>query len=201
VPQYTDPEVSRLKFDRELAEFQSLQDEYRSRGWILISSCYPELVVMLCAVHLVPSAVITGVRFDYTNYDAEPPSVKFVNPFTSQAYLAKEVPQLQMNRAIQAPPVNFPGVPGGQIQQIQLQPYVQSYGPEEEPFLCVAGVREYHKHPAHSGDSWELHRRTGAGRFARILDLIHTYAVAPSTYMVNLSPQVSVGVPQERIPN
>jgi hypothetical protein len=55
------------------------------------------------------------------------------------------------------------------------------------PFLCIAGVREYHAHPAHSGDLWELHRESGAGRLIRLLDLIHRYGVEPiSDYQIQL---------------
>jgi hypothetical protein len=44
------------------------------------------------------------------------------------------------------------------------QPLTQPDATGEAPFLCIAGVREYHDHPGHSGDSWDLHRTTGAGR-------------------------------------
>ena len=70
---------------------------------------------------------------------------------------------------------------------------LQAYGPEEIPFLCLAGVREYHEHPAHSGDIWELHRASGAGRLVRLLEIIHRYGIEPITGMsVQLVPQFSV---------
>jgi hypothetical protein len=75
---------------------------------------------------------------------------------------------------------------------MQQQPLMQSYGPEEVPFLCLAGVREYHEHPGHSGDAWELHRAAGAGRLARILEIIDTYGIRPlGGYNINLVPQIS----------
>lgn len=72
------------------------------------------------------------------------------------------------------------------------QPLMQWYGPDDTPFLCLAGVREYHEHPAHSGDSWLLHRAAGAGRFVRLLEVIDKYGVRPiSGYNVELKPQIS----------
>jgi len=56
---------------------------------------------------------------------------------------------------------------------------MQFHHPDDIPFLCIAGVKEYHEHPGHSGDSWELHRSSGAGRLVRILEVIHRYGVAP----------------------
>ena len=74
----------------------------------------------------------------------------------------------------------------------QIAPLMQAYGPEEIPFLCIAGVREYHLNPAHTGDSWLLHRKDGAGRFVRLLEVITAYGVQPiAGYAVTLTPQVT----------
>ena len=72
------------------------------------------------------------------------------------------------------------------------QPYMQAHHPDEIPFLCLAGVREYHDHPAHSGDVWELHRRGGAGRLVRLLEIVDRYGLSPIAGLnVQLVPQVS----------
>ena len=47
------------------------------------------------------------------------------------------------------------------------------------PFVCMRGVREYHRHPAHTGDAWLLHRGRGEGTLAAILSAIHDHGVAP----------------------
>ena len=74
---------------------------------------------------------------------------------------------------------------------VQEQPLMQAY-PDGIPFLCIAGVREYHEHPAHSGDVWELHRPVGAGRLVRILEVIDTYGIRPlKGYNINLTPQIA----------
>ena len=72
-----------------------------------------------------------------------------------------------------------------------LQPLMQAYGPDDIPFLCLAGVREYHDHPAHSGDVWELHRASGAGRMVRLIEIIHRFGIEPIIgFGVQLVPQI-----------
>jgi len=112
-----------------------------------------------------------------------------------------------LKRQVVGPPVEGfqlpPGIvpPGGSPPRvITQQALMQSYGPDDIPFLCVAGVREYHDHPAHSGDAWELHRASGAGRLIRLLEVIDTYGVQPiSGYNVELVPRV-VGFIQSVVP-
>jgi hypothetical protein len=192
--QYVDPQVSRRKFAEELHDYRTLETEYRQRGWFLIEADFPRVQVIMAASQLKPPAIVTGVAFDYTNYDAEPPSVKLVNPFTGQPYLGKELP-IRLDREVstnqQLPPQIAPiGMPMVRISQVQ--PYMQWQSPDDVPFLCVAGVREYHEHPAHSGDPWELHRAAGAGRLVRLLEVISRYGIESIRgYSVQLLPQVS----------
>ncbi len=200
--QFVDPAVSRSKFDREVAEYRTLEPEYRRRGWMLLKAEYPEVLVALAAPQLTPPAVVTGVRFDYSNYDLRPPSVRLVHPFTGETYKAKELPTV-LKRSVEAGMPQIPGLvlpPGAQARMVAQQPLMQWYGPDDTPFLCVAGVREYHDHPGHSGDAWELHRKSGAGRLVRLLDAITRYGVQPiSDYQVTLVPQV-VGFVQKDVP-
>ncbi|RUY35501.1 hypothetical protein EN981_26380, partial [Mesorhizobium sp. M7A.F.Ca.CA.001.13.2.1] len=63
--------------------------------------------------------------------------------------------------------------------------------PEDEPFLCMAGVREYHDNPAHSGDPWLLHRGSGEGCLAFILDKIIKYGIVPIEQLqIQLQPTI-----------
>ena len=198
VPQYVDPKVSKRKFDREIREYRRHEADLRKRGWLLVTAEFPQVLVVLCAATLKPPAVITGVAFDFANYDAAPPSVRLVDPFTGDPYKAAELPT-NLSRQVVGPPIaGMPLPPGAQL--VGRQPLMQAYGPEDTPFLCLAGVREYHEHPAHSGDLWELHRRTGAGRLVRLLEVIDTYGVRPiSGYNVELVPQVT-GFLQSEVP-
>jgi Predicted metal binding domain len=196
--QFAEPAVSVAKFEEEIADFEGLADEYRRKGWFLLDATFPRVLVAFAAPQLNPPAIVCGAQIDYSNYDAEPPSVQLVNPFTREPYLAQELPT-SLNRAVPAQAMDLPGMPG-QFQIQGAQPLMQSYGPDSIPFLCIAGVREYHQHPAHSGDAWELHRAAGAGRLVRLLEVIHTYGVKPLTgYSVNLVPQVGLesGQPPE----
>lgn len=190
--QYVDPAVSRAKFSREIREFRRMEDTYRKRGWFLLKARFPDVLVVLTAPHVTPAAVVTGVTLDYTNYDAAPPSVKLVNPFTLVPYRWRDLPlERQLLRAVGNSPQEVPGLPRGVVLQ-QGQPLLVAHGPDDIPFLCVAGTREYHQHPAHSGDAWELHRQAGEGRLVRILEVIHTYGVAPiNGFAVALVPQVT----------
>jgi hypothetical protein len=194
--QFADPVVSRTKFEREISDYRQFSAKYRERGWFLIEAEFPKVVVVLAAAKLRPPAMVMGVEFDYSNYDALPPSVRIVNPFTGEPYRTKELPTA-LNRSLppqEIPVPVIPGIPGAQKMMVQgVQSYLQSYGPEEIPFLCLAGVREYHEHPAHSGDLWELHRRTGAGRLVRLLEVIHRYGIEPITgFAVQFIPQVGL---------
>ena len=67
------------------------------------------------------------------------------------------------------------------IQQgaIQLSAMLQANKPDDFPFLCLPGVREYHDNPAHTGDSWLLHRGSGEGSLVFILEKIWIYGADP----------------------
>lgn len=178
--QFTDPAVSSAKFEREIADYRALESEYRMRGWFLIESNFPRALVVLAAPQLRPASVVTGVLFDYENYDARPPSVRLVNAFSGQPYLQTELP-IHLPRAV---PIGSP-IPGAPVA---FAPQAMMQGaPDEVPFLCHPGVREYHDHPAHSGDAWELRRADGEGRLVRLLDLIWRYGVRPLTYNLSVS--------------
>lgn len=200
--QFVDPAVSRSKFEREVAEYRALEAEYRRRGWMLLRAEYPEILFALAVPQLTPPAIVTGVHFNYANYDFRPPSVRLVNPFTNEPYKTIELPTA-LKRSVEGGPPQIPGLlipPGAQARLVMQQPLMQSYGPDDIPFLCLAGVREYHDHPGHSGDAWELHRKSGAGRFVRLLDVITKYGVQPiSDYQVTLVPQVA-GFVQKDVP-
>jgi hypothetical protein len=201
--QFVDPQVSRAKFDREIAEYHDLGSDYRRRGWLLVRAEFPWILVVLAAPQLKPPAIVTGVAFDYTNYDMRPPSVRLVDPFTGNPYKAKELPT-HLKRSVESAGPPMPGLQlplGAEARFVAQQPLMQWYGPDDTPFLCIAGVREYHDHPGHSGDAWELHRRSGAGRFVRLLETITKYGVQPiAEYQISLQPRIS-GFIQRDVPS
>ena len=184
--QFADPAVSRLKFDREVDEFRSQTDEYRTRGWYLSRAEFPHALVILATAKTQPVAIVCGVLFDYSNYDAAPPSLRLVHPLTCEPYKYKELPtQLRRRLPDTNPPAAVQG--GGQVPVQQL---MQAHSPDDIPFLCIAGVREYHEHPAHSGDHWELHRPLGAGRLTRLVEIVSKYG---SETVIGFGVQLAVG--------
>ena len=192
--QYVDPAVSRAKFEKELAEYRSLEADYRARGWFLVKADWPEVIVVLASNKTSPPAIVTAVQFDYTNYDAAAPSVRLVDPFTGRLLLSKELPT-RLPRSTTVQEVAMP-VPGGIKAQFNtVQDLMQAHSPDELPFLCIAGVKEYHDHPGHSGDPWEVHRSVGEGRLVRLLDVISKYGLDPvQGFQVQLAPQVAFAV-------
>ena len=192
--QFVDPAVSRRKFYREVREFRAQAHEYRRRGWYLVHAKFPEALVILATGKTLPVSILCGLRLEYSNYDAVAPSVRLVHPLTSEPYSPAELPTPLLQRLPGADPQ-----PGGG-GEVQVQPLMQAHGPEGVPFLCIAGVREYHEHPAHSGDHWELHRRSGAGRLVRLVEVVSKYGLGPiEGFNVQMIPKVEFrsGVPPE----
>ena len=182
---FVDPAVSRAKFERELADYRKLADEYARRGWWMIKAEFPEVFVVFAAPQLKPPAVVFGALLDFTNYDFLPPSVRLVDPFTREPYKGKNLPVPLLRRSQLAPlPINSIN----DSSDLPPQALMQFHNPEDIPFLCMPGVREYHQHPAHSGDLWLLHRDRGEGRLFFILDHLYRYGVAPlQAYHIQLA--------------
>lgn len=177
--QFADPQVSLAKFNREIMEFRALHEHYAKRGCFLVQAEFPSALVLLATTKTPIPALLTGVAFDYSNYDAAPPSVRLVHPISGEPFTHAKLPTF-LFRAV--PPTltgheAHEARPQGTPQPVQ--PFMQAHGPEEIPFLCLAGVREYHEHPAHNGDTWELHRAAGAGRLVRLLEILLHYGVEP----------------------
>ena len=201
-PQFVDPSVSRRKFAREIAEFRAQADEYGRRGWLLAEAEFPHALVILATPKTQPISILCGVWFDYSNYDAAPPSVRLVHPLTREPYRWSELPtRLPRNLAQEAGEAAQPMPPGvAQVQVVSAQPYMQAHGDDDIPFLCWAGVREYHEHPAHSGDQWESHRPSGAGRLVRLIAIISKYGLETiNGFEVQMRPiiRLGFGIPPE----
>jgi len=164
-----DPAVSKAKLVRELRQYRRLEAEYIRRGWWLIQAEFPEIFVVFGLPQLKPPGVAFGVLLDFTNYDFWAPSARLVNPFDRQPYKPSELPTL-MPRLTPQPHM------GGAILPQNL---VQVYGEEDEPFICVPGLREYHLHPAHTNDPWEPRRGKGEGTLYWVLDQFWQFGVKP----------------------
>lgn len=182
--QLIDPNITRSKFDREIAEFKKHQRYHHRRGWLLIEASYPKVFVIFAKPEIHPQAILFGVEIDFKNYDLWPPSVTLVEPFTREPYTNETFPA----------GIRFPyrvGEDPGQFQDF-LQKSELSGG---RPFICMPGTREYHEHPAHTGNSWLLHRGRGAGTLFFLLNKLYEHGVQPvAAWNVNLN--VQIGPPQ-----
>ena len=176
-----DPRVSRRKFDREVERYRRLEDEYIRRGWWMHRAEFPEVFVVFGTDKTTPPAVAFGAVLDFTDYDLRPPSVRLVNPFTREPYTLARLPT-RLPRRVPAPAPGGTGAgdgnptPAGEARFTEL---MAAHRPDDVPFLCVPGVREYHMHPAHSGDSWLLRRGGEEGSLTFILDQLYRYGVRP----------------------
>lgn len=151
-------EVTRAKLAAELADWEANSAIYQRRGWVLVERGDQHVVVAFIAsvpfVGVTTLPVVTAcVHIDYSNYDLRPPSVTFLDPRT---------------REPASPAVRAPGASDAGVRDA----LVDGHPVTGRPFLCLPGIREYHDHPQHSGDSWLLHRPSGAGRLAVICERI-----------------------------
>jgi len=184
--QVVDPAVSRAKFDAEIRAYRAIEKDQVRLGWWLLEADFPKVFVVFAAPQLKPPAVICGVQLDFTNYDLEPPSVRLVDPFTRVPYRSNQLPTVMLRRQIKSiPALQAAGLAGAQATTDV--PLLQAHHPDDIPFLCVPGVLEYHRHPAHTGDSWLTHRGLGAGTLINLLSVIYQYGVRPiASYGIGL---------------
>lgn len=168
----TDTNVARRKFDREIAQFRQMESVYRGRGIWLISAEFPRVLVAFATPKSPNVFVPFAAEIDFTDYDAQPLSVILVHPVTFKRLKVSDIlPQFSIGMAGRM--MRLRTTSNGQVVTENI---VQAWD-EERPFLCIAGVREYHDNPAHTGDSWWLHRRTGEGTLHHIVNIIWTYGV------------------------
>ena len=161
--QFVDRDLSLMKFDREISEFRADEAQLRNQGCFLVSASWPMATVLILPPKAYPLSIPIAVQFDYTNYDATPPSVRIVNPFTGRLLMMREILIQLLYRMS----------PSGS----SVGNYLQAVSADDVPFLCVRGVREYHDHPLHSGDPWDLYRASGGGGLMRITNIILRHGI------------------------
>lgn len=178
--QIVDPTVSEAKFKRELDIFLEREDAQRKRGIILLKAEFPDMEFVFMAPQITPAPVVFAARFNFTNYDLEAPSIRMINPFTGELLLG--------NQMITDFPRQNPANPHAPIKLLQVEQ------PDGIPFLCFPGVREYHNHPYHTGDSWLLHRKIGGeGTLGYLLDKLYDYGISP---LIGFHFQIAFNAPQ-----
>jgi putative metal binding uncharacterized protein len=168
--QYVDIEVTKNKFNNEINEFTALEKNYNERGVFLVEIQGFTLRLLFTAPQIKPSPVLFSVELDYSNWDFEPPALRVINPFTKAVLRNNEVGVqfLQWNNEAQ------------DAQSLLVG--------HDIPFLCIPGIREYHQHFHHSGDSWMLYRTRGEGKLTDIIEKIIKHATLPLVgYLVNVN--------------
>jgi Predicted metal binding domain len=162
-PVLVDPAVSAAKLVRQLADWEAGRAFYEDRGcWLLGSG---ELHVDLAFNARLPitpnndlTATVLAVRIGFENYDVWAPSVRVIDPITRRWLQVARVgaPDFE-NSPAGGPPINL---------------FVDNHPETGHVFLCKRGVREYHRHPEHSGDDWLLYRDQGFGTLGGLCDLL-----------------------------
>ena len=164
-----DPEVSRLKFEREINRLAEQRSALQSRGIFVIgSSTYPIVELLFVPRHplqvavaapqsggiILPQGAMAVVelpslsarafkaRFDLTDYDLRAPSLEFRDYWTDNL-----LPYDTMFRALEY-----------EKERKAHAVLLNDHPITHKPFLCLRGIREYHEHPQHSGDDWLLYR-------------------------------------------
>jgi hypothetical protein len=161
--QFVDPEVTQQKFTEELAKYSSAKEHYRKMGVLLLEESYPNLYFGFVAPSLSPAPIIFAVKINFDNYDVQPLSVKFVHPLTFQPMLMSQM-HTRLPRKLENSP---------------LPHYLLQSHNDAPPFFCIPGVREYHDHTFHTGDSWFLYRKKGGeGSLCFILDNLQLYGTS-----------------------
>ena len=187
--QVVDPAVSEAKFKQETTQFLESMRINRKRGIIVLDCAFPDIKLAFCAPQIIPSPIVFAVNINYTNYDLEPLSVKFINPFTFKLITILEL-RHEFKRRVASN--------SGQIQRLALPL------PDGTPFICLPGIREYHQHPDHSNDPWLTHRDKGQeGTLGFIVEKLHQYGItALNSYHLTIStPQLLLGIDINKIPS
>lgn len=165
-----DPNVSRLKFEREINRLNEQRSLLQSRGIFVVGiPTFPIVELVFIPKHplqvaipvpqpglivLPPGAVAAAgvpslaarafkAYFDLTDYDLRAPSLEFRDPWTDES-----LPYVTMFRALEY-----------EEQRKAHLVLLDDHPVTHKPFLCIRGIREYHEHPQHSGDEWLLYRK------------------------------------------
>lgn len=200
--QFTDERVTRIKFERQLDDFEKFESEYRKEGIIALNIEFPYFEFAFIAKELlfqinnpsiapdktlyihkpIPSCLFS-VKIDYSNYDTVPPSITVINLFTSKiernVFYAPHIAPNQQNKS---------SLIDEKFKSINQNILLEDN--RKQLFFCLRGIKEYHEHPQHNGDSWFLYRLEGKGDILNILDQLQLYSI--SNYNKMLSQQLKL---------
>lgn len=122
------------------------------------------------AIKIPYPSFLFAIRVDYSNYDVVPPSLRFINPSTSD-----EMRQVAASITIRPDQQNLNSLVDDRFKILNQNILLQDI--EERLFVCLRGLREYHMHPQHDGDAWGLYRNSRLGCINEILDRLYLYSI------------------------
>lgn len=189
--QVVDPTVSNEKFEQETRQFIDALAIHRKRGIIVLDCSFPDIKLAFCAPQIKPSPLVFAVNINFTNYDLQPLSVKFINAYTFEL-----ITQAELGHAF-----------GRKIGIVNGKPDVQPLAlglPDGTAFICLPGIREYHSHPDHSNDPWLTHRgKGGEGNLGFIIEKLHQYGIASlNGFALHMTfHQMPLGIDPNKIPS
>lgn len=197
-----DPEVSRLKFEREVKRLADQRADLHRRGIFLLGTpTYPIVELIFVPRHPLQVAVPTKTP----NNAALPPgspqgtitmAVITVPSIAAQAFKARFD---LSDYDLRAPSLEFRDpwtdalLPyGTMLRALEYEKDRQAHHvllgdhpTTHQPFLCMRGIREYHEHPQHSGDDWLLYRND-----------MSLFSMVMSLWRVSIDIPIPVLVPQ-----
>lgn len=141
---------------------------------MLLEAGFPKLLFLFAAPKVVPAAVLFAAEFDFTNFDSDPISVRLLNPWTGEVLRMSQLPStLPRIVSTESGTTGTATDTNKVVPPFQFAFLAQAWTPPNDvPFLCIRGVREYHRHPAHTGDSWFLYRGRGEGALLTLISQI-----------------------------
>jgi hypothetical protein len=187
------PSISRAKFDREVEAFRNLEAFHRQNGRLLVRAEFPVVELLFLTPHAQPRLALFAVRVDFTNYDVDPPSLRFIDIFSGGVLNIEEIGEGLLRLPPETDAAVLTLAREGKVPWPAAN-MVQGY-PGQPAFLCMPGIREYHENPGHTGDSWLLHRCSGEGRLHHIATTISRYGTDP---VVGLGARFQVNIVAER---
>lgn len=207
-PQFVDKRVTQTKFNKQVSNFERHSSSYRKEGIICLRIEFPFFEFALFGkkghfqfnlppfnvngnvILAEPLSVTTNapfllfaIRVDYSNFDALPPSLRIIDPITSD-----------LTRVVGFQPIITPAQQDeSNLVHHQFRVQNQSLLLEDNRgrlFICLRGLREYHSHPDHSGDPWLLYRNSGKGDILHVLDQLQLYAISNYNKLLEQQPPI-----------
>ena len=211
-----DPEVSRLKFEREVSRLADQRSALQSRGIFLLGSpTFPIVDLLFVPRHSLQVAYPSKLPENINPPPEVPPgsismAVAAVPSLSTLSFKARfdltdfdlRAPSLEFRDPWTDAPLQyatmFRAVEFEKSRKTHLV-LLDNHPTTHKPFLCLRGIREYHEHPQHSGDDWLLYR-TEMSLFSIVMsvwrvsiDLIHPMLILhPSGIQVQFNAEEKV---------